>query len=84
VSKTQSKLVTPVMKVEPQKQKRKPKASIDKEPAASPSSKSSGNLNSNFQSNATTKPGPSTLKLPSEPKSDDGNVRMVLLCGFMY
>ena len=76
VSKTPSKLVTPVMKVEPQKQKRKPKASIDKEPAASPSSKS--------KSNATTKPGPSTLKLPLEPKTDDGDVRMVLLCGLMH
>ena len=87
MSKSQSKLVTPVMKVEPQKQKRKPKALIDKEPAASPSSKSqpqSGNLDSDFQSNATTKPGPSTLKLPLEPKPNDGDVRMVLLCGFMY
>ncbi|KIM90317.1 hypothetical protein PILCRDRAFT_1635 [Piloderma croceum F 1598] len=76
VSKTQSKLVTPVMKVEPQKQTRKPKTSIDKEPAASPSSKSkpqSGHLDSDFQGNAMVKPGPSTLKLPLEPKPDDGD-----------
>jgi hypothetical protein len=83
VSKTPSNLVTPVMKVEPQKQKRKPKASIDREPAASPSSKSKPQ-SEHFQSNATTKPGPSTLKLPLEPKTDDGDVRRVLLCGLMY
>jgi hypothetical protein len=81
VSETQSKLVTPV---EPQKQKRKPKASMHKEPAASPKSNAqSGHLDSDFQSNATMKPGPSTLKLPLEPKPDD-DVRMVLICGLAY
>jgi hypothetical protein len=84
VSETQSKLVTPVMKVEPQKQKRKPKASMNKEPATSPKSNAqSGHLDSDFQSNAMMKPGPSTLKLPLEPKPDD-DVRIVLICGLAY
>jgi len=84
---TQSKVRKPVMKVDPPKQQRKPKVSNDKEPAASTTSKSkskSEHLDTDFQSNAMTQPGSSTSKLPYEPKTDDGDVRIFLLCEFLY
>lgn len=82
---TQSKVRKPVKKVDPPKQQRKPKVSNDKDPAATSKSKSkSEHLDTDFQSNAMTQPGSSTSKLPYEPKTDDGDVRIVLLCDFLY